>query len=156
MTHDPLDLIIQGSLPHPTLSQLDMGPHCTKNTFLVPAVPTGHGTPLHSTPTLPPLVTSGGQDWRPVQTCSLEDPFPPLVLTYGDYWSMYIRRAGSTHPTAMLSYDCYWIHWIHPQNIYCNIGTCNLLVTLIFTLSCDKDQAKRFAFAQCKWTFERT
>ena len=32
----------------------------------------------------PMLVTSGGQDGRPVQTCSLEDP---LELTSGGYWS---------------------------------------------------------------------
>ena len=35
-----------------------------------------------------PLVTSGGHQWKPVQTCSLQDPpVPPapLVLTSGGY-----------------------------------------------------------------------
>ena len=33
---------------------------------------------------LPPqLLTSGGHHWRPVQTCSLEDSPPQLVLTFG-------------------------------------------------------------------------
>ena len=34
----------------------------------------------------PLLVTSGGQDWRPVQTCSLEDN--PPVLTSDGKWSL--------------------------------------------------------------------
>ena len=35
---------------------------------------------------LPPLVTSGGKDWKPVQTCSLEETHPQnLVLTSGGY-----------------------------------------------------------------------
>ena len=35
-----------------------------------------------------PLVTSGGHQWKPVQTCSLQDPLvppAPLVLTSGGY-----------------------------------------------------------------------
>ena len=41
------------------------------------------GDPL---PWPPLVVTSGSQDWRPFQTCSLEDP--PPVLTSAVYWSM--------------------------------------------------------------------
>ena len=50
ITHDTLDLTMQGP-PWPS-------PLCTE-TPLAPA---------------PQLVTSGGQDQGPVQTCSLEDP----------------------------------------------------------------------------------
>ena len=46
----------------------DMTSHCTGNT------PVPGPRPL--------LVTSGGQDWRPVQICPLEDP---QVLTSGAY-----------------------------------------------------------------------
>ena len=62
-------------------------------------------------------VTSGGNNWRPVQTCSLEDP---LVLTSGGYWSLYGRQVASTYPTC-----CKWISntrkWFHTQlwtNLY--------------------------------------
>ena len=76
-----------------------------------------HGTLL--------LVTSGGQDWRFVQTCSLEDPHssdiwwwrletcsnfftwgpPPLIA---DIWwllekHIWFLQAGGTRPTGMLS-----------------------------------------------------
>ena len=37
----------------------------------------------HSWPEVSLLVTSGGHPWRPVQTCSLENPRAPLVLTSG-------------------------------------------------------------------------
>ena len=67
------------------INSLEMGPHCTRIT--------AQGSPL--------LVTSGGQDWRSVQTCSLEDP---LVLTSVGYWSPYGRQAGATHPTRMPSF----------------------------------------------------
>ena len=50
-------------------------------------------------------VTTGGKDWRPVQTCSLEDLPHPLVLTSDGYWSTYSWKVGGTHPTGMLS--CY-------------------------------------------------
>ena len=43
--------------------------------------PSGHGT---SGPPSPLFVTSGGHHWRPVKTCSLQDPLP---LTSADiYW----------------------------------------------------------------------
>ena len=44
------------------------------------------------------IVTFGGQDWRPVQTCSLEDH--PSELTSRGYSS----EAGSPHPTENLFY----------------------------------------------------
>ena len=76
IVRDALDLIIK--LPNP-----DMGRHCP-------------GTPLalsflyrdSLTKTLSPsplIVTSGGQDWRSVQTCTLEDPPAPLLLTSGSW-----------------------------------------------------------------------
>ena len=43
----------------------------------------------------------GGQCWRPVQTCSLEDP--PLVLTSGGYRGIYRWQEGSMHPTIIQS-----------------------------------------------------
>ena len=82
ITHDALDFTIQGPPPkHGTSlyrdpqtwdltvqgppsamaqphSTLDMGPHCMGTLW----------------PQCPLLVTSGGQDWRLVQTCSPEDP----------------------------------------------------------------------------------
>ena len=50
----------------------------------------------------PLLVTSLSQEWIPVQTCSVEDP-PPVLLTFGSFWSVYDRQAGNTYPTGMLS-----------------------------------------------------
>ena len=45
----------------------------------------------------PLLVTSGGQDWRRVQTCSPEDltvqPQTPLMLTSGGYLLEHIQWA---------------------------------------------------------------
>ena len=52
----------------------------------------------------PPVVTYGGQCWRPVQTSSVEDPSP----TSADIWWLlnvrYVRfaQAGGTHATGML------------------------------------------------------
>ena len=66
ITHDALDLTIQGPCLYKALHPLyravahsvqGSGPLCTGST--------------------PLLVTSGGQDLRPVQTCLLEDPLPP-------------------------------------------------------------------------------
>ena len=47
---------------------------------------------------LPP--TSGGLQWRPVQTCSFENP--PMVLMSGGQ-STYGWQVGGMHPTGMLS-----------------------------------------------------
>ena len=55
--------------------------------------------PTRTWPQLSLLVASGGQDWRPVQTCSLEGfPHQCWHLMAG-YW----RGAGSTHHTGMFS-----------------------------------------------------
>ena len=64
ITHDAMDLSVQGS-PVLTLMPPDMGPDCTGISPWISEM-TVQG-PL-------PVLTSGGQDWRPVQTCSLEDP----------------------------------------------------------------------------------
>ena len=59
------------------------------------AIPPGHGIsafrPRHWTSLyrVPMVVTSGGQDWRLVQTCTLEDLLL-LVLTSGGYWEVCI------------------------------------------------------------------
>ena len=50
----------------------------------------------------PLLMTSGGHHWRPVQTCSLEDP-PTGTDIKLRHQSMYSWQAGSTHPPGMLS-----------------------------------------------------
>ena len=70
-----------------------------------------HATTTHDPP--PPLaqatsllVTSGAQDWRPVQTCSLEDPLQCWHLVAG-HWSTDGERAGGIHPTGMLSSRTY-------------------------------------------------
>ena len=49
------------------------------------------------------LVTSGGQDRRPVQTCSLEEPPPPTCVDI--WWLMkHVQfRAGGTHPNGKIS-----------------------------------------------------
>ena len=48
------------------------------------------------------LLASGGQEQRPVQTCSLADPSWCWHLVSG-YWSRYGERAVGTHRTGMLS-----------------------------------------------------
>ena len=60
------------------------------------------GGPLWPSPLL--MIT---QDWRPVQTCSLDDLTVQAAnqcwhLVAG-YWSTFGGRAGSAHPTGMLS-----------------------------------------------------
>ena len=48
------------------------------------------------------LLISGGQHWRPFQTCS-----PQVATSGGGHWSMYDLQVGSAHFTGMLS--CwYW------------------------------------------------
>ena len=80
ITHDTLDPAIQG----PSVLVLP------KTCNLTVQGPTGSLS-----------VTSGGQDWKPVQTCLLQDP--PLVLTSGGYWSTYGWQTDGTYPTGMLS-----------------------------------------------------
>ena len=76
ITHDTLDLTIQG--------------------------PPGHMTSLYRD-SLDPSPSPWGQDWIPVQTCSLEDP-----PTSADIWWLLHKhvqsaKAGSIHHTGMLS-----------------------------------------------------
>ena len=59
------------------------------------------GHPSSSHVPYPPLVISGGHQWRPVQTCSLQDTPLPVMTSGG--WSTYGGQAGSTYPTGMLS-----------------------------------------------------
>ena len=55
----------------------------------------------------PQLLTTGGHHWRPVQTCSLENIPPPVLidLPSSGHWNTYDWQAGSTHSTGMLSYS---------------------------------------------------
>ena len=57
----------------------DIGTHCT----------------VTPTPTAPPAVTCGGQDWRPVQTCSPEDPPPPPI-----YFAIEAQKFGTSGRSA--------------------------------------------------------
>ena len=71
ITHTALDLIIQGPpslAPGRAPQTWDMGPHCIITLDMGPCC-----TRI--------LVTSGGQDWIPVQTCPPEDP--PFLETSG-------------------------------------------------------------------------
>ena len=45
--------------------------------------------------------TSGGHQWRPVQTSPFENPHPPMVLMSGGE-STYVWQVGGMHPTRML------------------------------------------------------
>ena len=49
------------------------------------------------------LVTSGGHYWRPVQTCSLEDPYPTGTDIWWQHRNMYGLQAGGMHLTGMIS-----------------------------------------------------
>ena len=73
ITYDALDLTIQTPLPTQTWDLTVQGLH-------------GHGIPLYRNPSLTTwpalLVTSGSQDWGPVQTCSLG----PLLPNGADIW----------------------------------------------------------------------
>ena len=56
--------------------------------------------PAASVPAACPLLeTFVGQDWRPVQPCSLKVPPPRLLTSDG----LYTTSKGATHPTGMLS-----------------------------------------------------
>ena len=54
----------------------------------------------------PLLVKSGGQDWRPVQTCSLEDP---LVLTLGCWLLKHIHKTCLSR--TFLSFEEITLHY---------------------------------------------
>ena len=141
ITHDALDINVQGiplalALPPPPDIgphwtrppwPLDMELHCTRTPLT--AAP-GHRTSLYKDPWPPLLVTSGGQDWRPVQTCS---PRPPnqywnLVAKTGDLSNLFtwgsptsaaswwllkdVRSAqvSGSHPTGILF--CFQFFWV--------------------------------------------
>ena len=126
ITRDALDFTTQGpflALPppppppkrwDPTVHKLPWTWHLTVQRPL----------PSGPSPSLPLLVKSGGQDWRPLQTCSSEK-LPAnniwwprlkicstllstwLVLTSGGYWSTYSWKVGIKHPTVMFScFEC--------------------------------------------------
>ena len=71
---------------------LDMGPQCTGTPDIGPHC---LGTPI--------LLTSDSHGWRPVQTCTLQDPLP----TSPDIWwllqHVWSVQVGGMHPTGMLS-----------------------------------------------------
>ena len=59
-------------------------------------------------------MTSGGQHWRSVQTCSLEDP-PPIGSEI--WWLLKhvrLEQVGGTHSTGMLS--CFSLCLLPPTN----------------------------------------
>ena len=101
ITYDVLDLTIQGPAPQDMFRLVQLEPHCT-------------GTSPSLTGPLPLLVTSGGQDWRPVQICSLDGPLLLPVLTTGD-WS---GQTGGTNPTRMLC--CFEYDWNLKQMSFSN------------------------------------
>ena len=86
-----------------------------------PPVLAYHGTLLdwHNplpTPTWYPLalaqppVLSGGHHWRPVQTCSFQDPHPPVLTSCG-YCSTMIGANGwyGSYWNAFLLFICFWM-----------------------------------------------
>ena len=113
-THGTLDLTIEGP-PRPG----HLGHPCT-GTLLIPNLsvyPSVQGPPA------PLLAISGGQDWRSVQACSLEDPCSADIYLVAGYWSIYGGWAVGTHPARVLScwqtvnvdkqwalYNSLWIH----------------------------------------------
>ena len=83
-THDALNLNVQGPPDKFKLVQLE--PQCTGSPRQVQTCATWTSLDRNSL-----LVTSGGQDWRPVQTCSLE------VLPSGaDIWWL-LKHVPSAH-----------------------------------------------------------
>ena len=84
---------------------LDIGPHWTGILPLLVlslVAKTGYLFKLVHQRTSPLLVTSGGQAWGPVQTCSLQDHLPVLISGgFGKY--VQLAQACGTHPTGMLS-----------------------------------------------------
>ena len=61
-------------------------------------------TPRTSDMGVTPLLTSGGQHWKPVQTCSLEDS-PPMSDIWWWPWKHVWFASGGTHPTGIFSYS---------------------------------------------------
>ena len=83
ITHEALDLTVQKAS--------------------IPDAPLQDSRTLDITVQAPLLVTSGDHHWRPIQTCSLQDPSP----TGTDIWWLLKHvlsvQVGGTHPTGMLS-----------------------------------------------------
>ena len=59
---------------------------------------------LHIKPqaTGPLLVTSGGHHWRPLQTCSLEDPLPSVLTSSGEGCTVGASRLHASYWNAFL------------------------------------------------------
>ena len=73
----------------------------------------------------PYLVTSGGQDWRPIQNCSLEDQGPPpppaLELISGGYWrSTYGRCKRAVH----ILLECFLVFIVSLRLFFLNYPAC--------------------------------
>ena len=69
------------------------------------------GRPCTGTPLYPLLVTSGDQDWRPIQTCSLEGhPPPPLIYLVANE----VRMVGKWAVRILL--ECFLVTYSIPKN----------------------------------------
>ena len=98
ITHDALERTIQG---HPGLAPC----HVTSLYSETPLASLRHGISLcKENPSPPLLLTSGGQDWIPIQTCSFED-LPP-VLTSGGYWITY----GWHKRAVRILLECFFVN----------------------------------------------
>ena len=78
-----------------------IGPHCTRTQ----ASPPGHVRTCSTWTSLyrnPLLVTSGGQDWKPVQTCSPEDP------PDADFWWL-MKHAYSRQAVVRILLECFLV-----------------------------------------------
>ena len=106
-----------------------IGPHCTDPH-------SGHGTSLDWTST-PLLMTSGGHHWRPVQTCSLQEP-PLPTATGTDIWSLlkYVRlvQAGRTHSTGMQT--CVFCWNVKVSSLNCSTDLLSLVESRSGLLPC--------------------
>ena len=104
ITRDALDLTVRDIFPGPGSSPSNSPPsrHGTSGTPYPWHPSSGHGTSGTPLPCPSLVVTSGSHQWRPIQTCSLQDvPFPHgcwhLVVKHR--WSV---QVDGTHPTGML------------------------------------------------------
>ena len=103
-------------LPPPSgTDTLDIGPHCIETPWtwdlsVYRGPPCGHSTSLYrafpgheaSLYSPLPVLISGGQDKRLVQTCSLEDP-PGVDIWWLLKKHVRLMQVGSTNPTRMPS-----------------------------------------------------
>ena len=88
------------------------------------------GTPLSTCPLLLDMGThwtSGGLDWRPFQTCPLEDP--PPVLPSGGYWRTYCWQAWP--------YASYWSTALLVMKRHEYITSC-MLIAVEFSLTFER------------------